>query len=174
VLLLFLLWCVCCCTRSAWPNSGGRVAKKRPYWLCRCGSRNQRIKQKCECGRSRPKPRVTAHAKTLRDDPYRVYIEAAEQIHGVTDESCCVCGKPRSQERHHDRDHSHRRADVAYGKPRGLACGGNQGCNVLMVSALTLERARLITAYLERVDVFYRAASRPDRAGREKSSTGAE
>lgn len=109
-------------------------------WLCPCGTRNERIKRKCvnpDCSRSRPKPRVPRHAQTLRDDDYSLYVQVAETLHGVTDESCCVCGKPRSQERRHDRDHDHKT-----GKPRGLACGGNRGCNVLMVPWVTPATAR--------------------------------
>ena len=130
------------------------VKSKARYWTCpRCGRRNERIKQRCEtvlCQGRRPKRRVPAHAKTLRDDPYPVYVAVAEAIHGVTDESCCVCGKPRTQERRHDRDHDH-----LTGKPRGLACAGNRGCNALMPSWLTAERAEAIAAYLRRVEGFY-------------------
>jgi hypothetical protein len=149
---------------------------KTRYWTCPCGTRNERIKQRCanpDCRKARPKRRVPAHALTLRDDGYRVYLDAAREIHGVTDESCCVCGKPRSQERRCDRDHGHRKGDSAYGKPRGIVCGGNSGCNVLMVPWVTAATARgiaeakraagepdaerweLIAAYLERVENFY-------------------
>ena len=123
------------------------------YWLCsKCGVRNERIKQKCGCGRSRPKARVAAHARTLRDDSYEAYLQVARDAHGVTDESCCVCGKPRSQERRHDRDHGHNRTERSYGKPRGVAC---VHCNKHMPVGLTLELARLIVGYLQRVDDFY-------------------
>jgi hypothetical protein len=99
------------------------------------------------------------------------YLTVAREIHGVTDESCCVCGKPRSQERHHDRDHDH-----LTGNPRGLACGGNRGCNVLMLPWITAATAHgiakakraagepdagrwaLIEAYLWRVEQFYARA----------------
>ena len=143
------------------------------YWLCRCGVRNERIKQRCpDCGGKRPARRVPKHARTLRDDPYAVYVQAARDIHGVTDESCCVCGKPRSQERRHDRDHDH-----LTGKPRGLACPGNRGCNVLMVPWVTAATARgiaeakdaagepdaerwaMIADYLARVEAFYAKAA---------------
>lgn len=147
---------------------------KRRYWTCpACGTRNERVKQKCSgegCKRSRPKRRVPKHAETLRDDSYAVYVEAASLIHGVTDESCCVCGKPRSQRRRHDRDHDH-----VTGRPRGLACPGNRGCNILMLPWITAPVARaiaeakvvrgeldavrwvLIAAYLERVEAYYAA-----------------
>jgi len=85
----------------------------------------------------------------------------------------CVCSKPRTLERRCDRDHGHRKGDPAYGKPRGLVCGGNSGCNVLMVPWVTAAAARgiadaklaagepdaerweLIAVYLERVEVYY-------------------
>ncbi len=122
-------------------------------WLCRCGQRNERIKQLCPgCGQRRPKKRVPKHARTLRDDPYRVYERVNAELHagafnGEWTADCCgVCGKPPSSERHMDRDHDH-----LTGLPRGLACPGNSGCNALMPRQLTLDRARLIVAYLERV-----------------------
>ena len=133
----------------------------RLYWLCsRCGTRNDRVGGRTKCrgcptGRA-PKRRVPVHARTLGDDSYEVYCQAAEDIHGVTDESCCVCGKPRSQERRHDRDHGHLKGSLSFGKPRGLAC---VSCNRLMPRELDAPRARLITAYLERVDDYYEKAA---------------
>ncbi len=117
-------------------------------WLCRCGQKNERIKQLCPgCGQRRPKRRVPKHARTLRDDSYAVYERVNREIHGAEPDCCGVCGKPPTTARHMDRDHDH-----ITGKPRGLACPGNQGCNALMPRHLTLERARLIVAYLERVE----------------------
>lgn len=137
---------------------------KRKYWLCPCGTRNPRTKQKCAgegCNRRRPKRRVPKHARTLRDDPYTVYREVNERLHGSAfgpewDGDCCgVCGKPPSTSRHMDRDHDH-----TTGLPRGLACPGNQGCNALMPRQMTLQRARQVVAYLERVEA-YRANEGP-------------
>ena len=122
------------------------------YWSCPCGERLPRARQKCECGRRRPKRRVPKHAVTLRDDSYEVYLEASARIHGVTDESCCVCGKPRSQERRHDRDHGHLKGSESFAKPRGVVC---VPCNRLMPRELTAARAELLAAYLRRVEVFY-------------------
>lgn len=96
---------------------------------------------------TKPKARVPKHAVTLRDDSYEAYCRVNEQVHGVTDESCAVCGRPRHEAMRHHRDHDH-----VTGNPRGLACFG---CNRLMPRDLTLERARLIVAYLERVEAFY-------------------
>jgi hypothetical protein len=150
------------------------MAKK--YWSCRkCGTRVERIKRVCPngCGTKRPGPRVPVHARTLRDDSYVTYCAVNEQIHGISDESCGVCGKPRSQDYKHDRDHGHLKGSLTYGKPRGLACGGNRGCNILMLPWVTAAAARgiaeakraagepdaerwaLIAAYLERVDAHY-------------------
>lgn len=122
-------------------------------WLCKCGTRNERIKQRCvSCRGPRPKKRVPKHARTLRDDSYEVYEKVNADLHGAahggewTPDCCGVCGKPPSSSRHMDRDHDH-----VTGKPRGLACPGNTGCNALMPRQLTLDRARAIVAYLERV-----------------------
>jgi hypothetical protein len=135
----------------------GAVLVAAKYWTCPCGTRNERIKQRCvACRRARPKKRVPAHARTLRDDPYTVYEQVNAQIHGPafqgewTPDSCGVCGKPPVTARHNDRDHDH-----LTGKPRGLACPGNRGCNALMPSWLTAERAELLAAYLRRVEAFY-------------------
>jgi len=121
----------------------------RKYWLCpKCRTRHQRIIQRCECGGKRPAPRVPKHARTLRDDSYEVYNQVNAEIHGVTDESCAICSKPRSQERRHDRDHDH-----TTGKPRGLLCWR---CNRNLprdVDAEWLEKAH---GYLSRVDEHYR------------------
>jgi hypothetical protein len=133
-----------CCARS---TPGAMAAK---YWTCSCGTRNERIKQRCpNCARKRPKRRVPAHARTLRDDSYQSYGEVSEAIHGVTDESCCVCGRPRHELMHHHRDHDH-----VTGLPRGIVCFQ---CNGLMPRLLTLDRARLIVGYLERCEAFYGA-----------------
>lgn len=154
------------------------------YWLCRrCGVRVERTKQKCptkDCTGKRPKPRVVKHAATLRDDSYQQFRHVNLIVHGPAmpgewDADCCgVCGKAPTQERRHDRDHGHLRGDPAYGKPRGLACGGNSGCNILMLPWVTAAAARgvadakraagepdaerweLVAGYLERVDAYYR------------------
>ena len=126
----------------------------RRYWICGgCGVQHERTRQRCGCGRARPKARVPEHARTLRDDSYEEYVRVAAAIHGVTDESCCVCGKPRSQERRHDRDHGHLKGDPAYGRPRGICC---VSCNRLMPRELDAARARLVFEYLARVEAYYR------------------
>lgn len=113
-----------------------------------------------DCRRKRPKAHVPPHARTLRDDPYETFRAINEQIHGHAfgpewqPDNCGVCGAPPKGERHMDREHGHDRSESSYGKPRGLACPGDWGCNKLM-SRLNLERARAILEYLERVDEFY-------------------
>lgn len=122
------------------------------FWTCPCGTRNERVKQRCanaDCRRKRPKRRVARHAVTLRDDSYESYRQVSAAIHGVTDESCCVCGRPRHELMHHHRDHDH-----VTGQPRGIVCFQ---CNGLMPRLLTLDRARLVVAYLERCEAFYGA-----------------
>lgn len=142
------------------------------YWSCRkCAHRNERPWVKCrnpECDGRRPKRPVKAHQKMLRDHPYADYLEIAATIHGVTDESCCACGKPRAQERHHDRDHDHR-----LNRMRGLLCPADIGCNRLLLPWISATVARAIATaksaacepdaarwdglagYLERVDAHY-------------------
>ena len=142
------------------------------YWSCprNCGGRWEKRYVKCRtpgCDGRRRKTSKPAHAEVLRGDTYPLFVQAAREIHGITDESCCACGKPRTQERHHDRDHDHKT-----GHRRGLLCGGNRGCNVLLLPYHTAEVARaiaealprgstdairwfLLTAYLERVEDYY-------------------
>jgi|SRR5882724_6094293 len=144
----------------------------RKYVLCKNGHRNDRTGGRTRCAepdcrlplRKLPQQR---HKLILRDG-YEPFVRAAVEIHGVTDESCCVCGKPRPQESHWDRDHDH-----ITGRARGLACRGNQGCNILMakwVSARTAagiwdakqfagepdaDRWLMIAAYLARCEAHY-------------------
>jgi hypothetical protein len=127
-------------------------------WLCRkvaCGRRNPATTQKCECGSRRPKKRVPAHRKALRDFSYEQYVEVNREIHGV-DEECAVCGRERDPDRRLDRDHDHRAANVspAAGRPRGLVCVTD---NILMPPKLTADKAEEIAAYLRRVEDFYAA-----------------
>jgi hypothetical protein len=122
-----------------------------------------------KCGETtKPKRRVRKVDVTLRDDSYQAYVRVAAEIHGIIDESCCACGKPRTLERRCDRDHDH-----TTGKPRGLLCGGNQGCNVLLAKWVTpavaeaiaetkhragesdAERWSMLASYLRRVESHY-------------------
>jgi hypothetical protein len=54
----------------------GTLLVTSTYWLCKCGSRLERIKQRCDCGGKRPAKRVPKHARTLRDDSYDVYASS--------------------------------------------------------------------------------------------------
>ena len=134
------------------------MAKK--YVLCRqCGTQNDRAggRRKCSCGAALPKRRVPKHAQTLRDQTYAEYVALNAEIHAFQvqsrfyvepdAEACGVCGKPRSETRRHDRDHDHRT-----GLARGLAC---VRCNRELLRNSTLEEARAVVAYLERVEAFY-------------------
>lgn len=142
------------------------TSRTKRYWLCQgCGTRNERRKIKCanpDCNRRRPKKRVPKHARTLRDDSYEVYREINATIHAAAfgpewDPDCCgVCGGAPKGTRHLDRDHGHDRSELSYGKPRGLACPGDWGCNKL-AARLTARKAREIADYLERVEAHYRA-----------------
>ena len=137
----------------------------RRYVMCPvCTFRNTREggRRYCvNCDAKLPKRRVPVHARTLRDDPYAVYAAVNAELHGPafggewTEDCCGVCGKPPATSRHMDRDHDH-----VTGRPRGLACPGNQGCNALMPRQLTLARARLIVGYLERVEAAERVTER--------------
>lgn len=109
-----------------------------------------------DCGKGLPKRRVPKHALTLRDQTYADYVQVNGEIHGdsilqtglyVDDEACGVCGKHRNDHRRHDRDHDHRT-----GLARGLAC---VRCNRELLRNSTLEEARAVVAYLERVEAFY-------------------
>lgn len=142
------------------------------YWRCKdCGERNRRSSSKrcTACGaETKPKKRLRGGKAILVGDTYPLFVQAAVEIHGVTTEACCVCYKPKPEGRRWDRDHDH-----TTGRPRGLACSGNMGCNRLMLpwvsprvasaiaTAKRYEGARdagrwaEIAAYLARVDHFY-------------------
>lgn len=120
------------------------------YWTCRrCGYRNERTSsRRCQgCQENtKPKARVPKHAQTLRDDSYALYVQVAETLHGVTDESCCVCGRPRGEQRRHDRDHDHQT-----GRPRGLLCVRH---NKMLDSRTSPAELRALADYLERAARF--------------------
>ena len=122
----------------------------RKYVTCKCGHRNDRAggRRKCvNCGQPLPKRRVVAHAVVLRDTPYQRFAALSVEIHGGDLDACGVCGRPMGENRRHDRDHDHRT-----GLARGLAC---VRCNRELLRNSTLEEARLVVAYLERVEAHY-------------------
>lgn len=122
----------------------------RRYWSCRkCGTRNERTaSRRCAgCGEdTKPKTRVPKHAEVLRDLSDSDWDRLSVKIHGGELAACAVCGKPRG-ERQHDRDHDHRT-----GWARGRACWY---CNRELLRNGTLEQARAVVAYLERVEAWY-------------------
>lgn len=124
----------------------------RRYVLCPNGHRNDRAggRRKCaepDCRAPLPKRRVPKHAEALRDTAYPTVAVFSAQLHRTDPEACGVCGRPKGENRRHDRDHDHRT-----GKMRGLAC---VRCNRELLRNTTLEEARLVVAYLERVEAFY-------------------
>ena len=121
----------------------------RSYWSCPCGYRNERTSsRKCAaCGKlTKPKRRVPAHAVVMRDNGYQHFRDVNEAIHGAGD-NCGVCGAVPKDNRNMQREHDH-----TTGLARGLACWR---CNRLMPKQFDLEHARLIVAYLERVEAHY-------------------
>ena len=144
------------------------MARRVPYWICQgCGFRNERTHVNCRgvrkdgepCGRTRPKKRVPKHAEVLRDTPYEEWAEFSIAVHGGRLHHCAVCGRAPVKVRRHDRDHDHRT-----GKARGLAC---VRCNRELLRNTTLEEARLVVAYLERVDKHYSPTVREDEVAGE-------
>lgn len=130
------------------------ATKRRRYWTCKCGYRNEHrtSSRKCQgCGeQTKPKRRVPAHAKVLRDTPFERWAALSVEIHGGELYACGVCGRPIGENRRPDRDHDHRT-----GQARGLAC---VRCNRELLRHSSLEEARAVVAYLERVEAFYGAA----------------
>lgn len=127
------------------------------YWSCRkCKYRNERTSsRKCGgCGEdTKRKAHVPKHAVALRDIQYPEYLRLNGVIHGAGRE-CACCGKEPKDDRNMDRDHGHDKTEITYGKPRGLLCPGDYGCNRLMAK-ISLVKARAIVAYLERVEAHY-------------------
>ena len=119
------------------------------YWSCRkCGHRNVRGPLICrDCGeRTRPKAHVPKHAIVMRDNGYQHFRDVNEAIHGAGD-NCGVCLAVPKDSRNMQREHDH-----TTGLARGLACWR---CNRLMPKQFDLAHARLIVAYLERVEQWY-------------------
>jgi hypothetical protein len=128
------------------------ATKKRKTWLCpKCSTRNEVRTSSRKCsgckGLTKPKRRVPAHARVLRDTPYERAAELSLEIHGGELEACGCCRKPKGEHRRHDRDHDHRT-----GQLRGLACFH---CNRELLRGATLESLRAAVAYLERSEAFH-------------------
>jgi DNA-directed RNA polymerase subunit RPC12/RpoP len=126
--------------------------KPAKRWVCvKCGARNELRGSSRKCpaclspvGR-RPK-RTPRHARIHARTSYERYADLSVTIHGGEPMTCGVCGAPPKTKKL-DRDHDHRT-----GNPRGLACFR---CNHELLRNATLEQARAVVAYLERVEVFY-------------------
>lgn len=128
------------------------ATKKRRYWTCRkCHYRNEHrgSSRKClGCGENtKRKRRVPKHAEVLRDLDFERWATLSVEIHGGDLYACGVCTRPMGENRRPDRDHDHRT-----GEARGLAC---VRCNRELLRHATLEEARAVVAYLERVEAHY-------------------
>ena len=124
----------------------------RPWKCPACGHVNEsRNVKRCRgCGgdtkRRRPLRQTDA---ALRETEYGDFAVLSVLIHGGEPHACGCCGKPRGETRRHDRDHDHRT-----GNPRGLACGGNSGCNMLMLPWVTAKVAAVVSLeYHDRGDM---------------------
>ena len=114
-------------------------------WLCRCGYRNEGTHRKCRgCTKSRPPRRVPKHAVVLRDMSYEQAEIESQKIHGGELGACGCCGRPKPENRRHDRDHDHRT-----GKFRGLACFT---CNRERLRGHTKQTLTSCLDYLGRAD----------------------
>lgn len=89
----------------------------------------------------------------MRDNGYDFFRDVNEAIHGAGD-NCGVCLAVPKDSRNMQREHDH-----STGRARGLACWR---CNRLMPKQFDLEHARLIVAYLERVEAHYAAAEQDE------------
>jgi hypothetical protein len=123
--------------------------RKPKSWTCpKCHRKNEArtSSRTCQygCGTTKPKKRPSLAKPS---DSYDVYELLSVTIHGGEPGACGVCGRPPKERRNNDRDHDHRT-----GKPRGLAC---PRCNKELLRHSTLEEARAIVAYLERVERWY-------------------
>ena len=130
-----------------------RTKAPRKPWLCtKCGAKNEwrgssRKCQWCDSPVGRRKKRVAPHARTLRDESPETYARLSRTIHGGDLGDCGCCGKPIPDGYRHERDHDHRT-----GKARGVCCFR---CNRELLRHHTLESARMIVSYFERVEAFY-------------------
>lgn len=103
------------------------------HWTCqKCGTTWARTKQKCTCGRSRPKPRKPEHQLVL-EHPYEWWLERFG-------DRCNICGQPQVGRRL-NRDHDH-----VTGVARGLLCAN---CN-RKLGTLTGDWLELALAYVSR------------------------
>lgn len=127
----------------------------RLYVTCpKCSHRSDRTggRRKCQgCGAPLPKRRVPKHATVLRDMTFEQFETLSYEIHGRAAElgACGVCGRHAGENRRLDRDHDHRT-----GEARGLCC---VRCNRELLRNTTLDEARQVVAYLERVEAHYEA-----------------
>ena len=128
----------------------GWMARRAPYWSCRCSYRNLREHRKCRgCGKAKPPKRGPAHSKVLREKKYEDgWPEFSVAVHGGELHHCAVCGRAPTKVKRHDRDHCHRT-----GRARGVTCSY---CNRERLRGIAdVAEARLVLEYFERVERYY-------------------
>lgn len=129
----------------------GLTRRKPRTWTCpKCKRKNEArtSSRTCAYGCGATKPPRKENPLTKPVDPYPVYELLSVEIHGGETGACGVCGRPPKERRNNDRDHCHRT-----GRPRGLAC---PRCNKELLRHASLDEARAVVAYLERVEAHYR------------------
>ena len=93
----------------------------------------------------------------MRNDP-EWFAQRSQEIHGGDLGACGCCGRPKPEHGNHEREHQHSGEGVA----RGVAC---YRCNHLLLRNHDLASARMMVAYLERVEAFYGRGETDDGAG---------
>jgi len=89
------------------------------------------------CGKPKPSKSKPKHMEVLATMTYEEFVEVAGG------EVCEMCGaEPKARRLHRDHDH-------ATGRARGLLCFQ---CNTLIPRRMTLAKARLLVAYMERCE----------------------
>lgn len=127
------------------------LTKKKPRrWTCpKCHHLNEHrtSSRKCQgCGENtKRKKRVPLHARVLQELTFPEAERLSQAMHGGELGACAVCGRPKPESGHHDRDHDHRS-----GAFRGMACFT---CNRERLRGHTVETLEACLAYLRRAAV---------------------